>query len=77
MTPPAFVADEDGALLPSFPPPPRNSREPLPHDRMVPAHRPLPPVSPDCAAGKCRPCAGSAMDDDTDEIVACQHECHH
>jgi hypothetical protein len=43
---------------------------------MAPAHRPAVPVSPDCAAGKCRPCAGSAMDDETDEIVACQHECH-
>lgn len=67
--------------LPWLPPrtyPPRTyaGAAPLPHDRMAPAHRPAVPVSPDCAAGKCRPCAGSAMDDETDEIVACQHECH-
>jgi hypothetical protein len=68
---PSYVANDDGSLTP-LPPPAPSGRAPLPHDRMAPAPR---PVSPDCEAGKCRPCAGSAMTDD-DEIVACQHECH-
>lgn len=65
-----------GILSPAFPPPMATSREPLPHDRMAPAHRPALAVSPDCEAGKCRPCAGAALDERTDEIIACEHECH-
>ena len=33
-------------------------------------------LSPDCSVGKCRACAGSALDHVSDQIVACACECH-
>lgn len=33
-------------------------------------------VSPDCAAGKCGACIGTAWDFDADKLTGCTHECH-
>jgi hypothetical protein len=34
-------------------------------------------ISPDCSAGKCAACIGTAWDHDADEMTNCTHECHH
>ena len=34
------------------------------------------PLSPDCVVGKCRACAGDALDVVTDDIVGCGCDCH-
>lgn len=33
-------------------------------------------INPECQAGKHRVCFGQALDDTTDQIVACECECH-
>lgn len=33
-------------------------------------------VSPDCSAGKCAACIGTAWDHDADEMTNCTHSCH-
>lgn len=34
------------------------------------------PIGPDCDAAKHRACSGQALDETTDEIVACTCACH-
>lgn len=34
------------------------------------------PVNPECDAGKCLNCDGTALDEQADEIVQCEHGCH-
>jgi hypothetical protein len=36
----------------------------------------LPPINPDCLAGKHHVCPGDAWDDDADEPTECVCECH-
>lgn len=59
---------------PPLPRPLLASLQPLPHDRMVPAS----PIGPDCRDGKCKACAGQALDEVTDQVVQCRcPRCRH
>lgn len=53
-----------------------DAAEEMRHEYQPLACELTPPISPDCASGKCAACIGTAWDMDRDELTNCGHDCH-